>query len=298
MVYFACLIPFVELFPSLTGPVLVRHNYPRCKDVNLHTQRLVCEIHSQEDEMKIERFGLSGCYGSTVSCPEGDIKTCMPLVTLNTLHFQCFCHIDEKVTTIVSDYYWSVWKRLSGHFREFLYRRELVIDDSADFAAEEYSVHPPTFQYAVSDNSLPDNVYSASSFHNNHESFAARRARLDNYMDYGCCWAAGSNADIRPWLKISLPGDYEVVGIYIRQRCDYLQYPTIVDVTTSVDDVSWQDVVVGEDIAARYSSYDTQGFVTVWFSRSYTTRYWKIYIVQFIDYPAMKSDLIGYKNWY
>ena len=295
VVYFSCLIPFVELSTSLTGPVLVRHNYTRCKDVDLHTQRLVCEIHNQEDESKIERFGLAGCYGSTVSCPEGDIKTCMPLVTLNTLHFQCFCHLDEETTTIFPDYYWSPWGKLTEHFRESVYRRELVIDNSVDYAAEEYRVFLPTFQYVVSDNTLPDTVYSASSIFSNDKRFAAKRARLDNYMDFGCCWAAAGSYP-PAWLKISLPGNYEIVGIFIRQRCDDFQYASVVDVTTSADDVLWQDVVVGENIATRYSSYDMQGSVSVWFSRSYTTLYWKIYIVESAAHPSMKCDLIGYKK--
>ena len=67
-----CLVSWMELSIYPTGAVLARNNYTRCKDVNLHRQRLVCEIHSQEDEMKIERFGLSGCYGSTLPCAEGD----------------------------------------------------------------------------------------------------------------------------------------------------------------------------------------------------------------------------------
>ena len=64
VVCFLGIISPVELSPHEhpTGAILVSDNYTRCKDVNLHTLRLVCEIHSQEDEMKIERFGLSGCF--------------------------------------------------------------------------------------------------------------------------------------------------------------------------------------------------------------------------------------------
>ena len=72
-----------------------------------------------------------------------------------------------------------------------------------------------------------------------------------------------------------------------------LQYSIIVNVTTSVDDVSWQDVVIGEDIATSYSSYDMQGSVSVWFSRQYTARHWKIYIVELIGHPSRKCDLIS-----
>ena len=115
VLFFLCIISPVELTSHqhpTAGAILVSDKYPRCKDVNLHTERLVCEIHSREDEMKIERFGLSGCYGSTLSCAEGDMKTCMPLMTINTLHYQCYCHLDEQ-GTVVSDYYWTLWGKIS-----------------------------------------------------------------------------------------------------------------------------------------------------------------------------------------
>ena len=131
VVFIACLIPCVELSALPTGAILVSNNYTRCKDLNLHTQKLMCEIHSQEDEMTIERFGLSGCYGSTLTCTEGDIKTCMPLMTLNNLHFQCYCHLEEKGIIIASDYYWSAWKKLTRHFRGFFYRCRLSIYELA-----------------------------------------------------------------------------------------------------------------------------------------------------------------------
>ena len=66
-----------------------------CSDIDFHTQRRLCEMIS-EDETNIERFGLSECYGSTLSCAEGDIKKCMPLITINN---QCFCLISEDVST-------------------------------------------------------------------------------------------------------------------------------------------------------------------------------------------------------
>ena len=284
-----------ELSPhhSQTGAILVSDKYPRCKDVNLHTERLVCEIHSQEDEMKIDRFGLSGCYGSTLSCAEGDIKTCMPLMTINTLHYQCYCHLDEQ-ETVVSDYYWTLWEK--NLFREFVYHRTLVIKNDEDHVAEEYRRFIPGVQYVVANNSLPDSVFTASSYWGlqSPASHSPARARIDDYFDPACAWASGGHDRDYPWLKITLPNQYQVIGVYIKQRCDFQQYPTVIDVTTSVDDVLWQDVVRGEDIATRYSSYDMQGSVSVWFSRSYTTLYWKIYLDETHWGPAMKCDLLGY----
>ena len=281
----------VELFRA--GAILAKDNYKRRKDVDYHNERLVCEIHSQEDEMKIERFGLSGCYGSTLSCSEDDIKTCMPLMTINALHYQCYCHLDEQ-GTVVSDYYWTLWEKLNNHFCSFIYKRNLVINNGHDYVAEEYRLFAPGVQYVVANNSLPDSVFTASSYFRLWSSHAPERARIDNYFGNACAWAADNNDRDYPWLKISLPNQYQVIGVYIKQRCDHLQYPTVIDVTTSVDDVLWQDVVRGEDIATRYSSYDKQGSVRVWFSRSYTTRYWKVYIPERHVHPSLKCDLLSY----
>ena len=292
-VVFILSIYLVESSAWSTGAILVNNNYPRCKDVNLHTQIIVCEIHSQEDEMKIERFGLSGCYGSTLSCAEGDIKTCMPLITINTLHYQCYCHSDEEDVPVPGVSYWTRWQKMSRNFRGFIYRRELLIDNEPDHIAEEYSIVSVKLEYIVSNNTLTDSVFTASSVYST--IYAPERARLDNYFNIPCCWSSAPKAP-GEWVKISLPEEFEVIGVFIKQRCDErkIQYPTVIDVTTSVDDVSWQDVVIGEDIATRYSSYDKQGVVSVLFPRSYTTRYWKIEIVEFITHPSMKCDLIGY----
>ena len=287
VVFFLSII--CPVFPYQTEAILVKDNYKRCKDVNLHTESLVCEIRSQEDEMKIERFGLSGCYGSTLSCAEVDVKTCMPLMTINTLHYQCYCHLDEQ-GTVVSDYYWTLWEK--NPFREFIYNRKLLINNGEDHVAEEYRRFAPGVQYVVANNSLPDSVFTASSYYALLSNHAPERARIDDYFDPACAW--GANHQPNSWLQISLPDQYQVIGVYIKQRCDYSQYPTVIDVTTSMDDVLWQDVIKGEDIATSYSSYDKQGSVSVWFSRPYTTRYWKIYLAETHGGPAMKCDLLSY----
>ena len=272
------------------GAILVRDNYIRCKDVDLHTHIPVCEIHNQEDEVNIKIFGLSGCSGSTLECAEGDIKTCMPLVTVNNLHYQCFCHSDEEDNSVTYSHTWTQWQRLDHIFRHFQYKRTLLIDNTVD-VAEEYITEPQAV-YIVANHSLPDTVYSASSELN--DLHAARRARIDNYFDSFCCWGS-LDTDTYPWLKISLPNQYIVTGVYIKRRCDaYTEYPTVVDVMTSVDDETWQDVVVRENIGSRYSSDDPEGFVNIWFSKKYTTRFWKIYLFQVFVLPRMKCDLYGH----
>ena len=135
----------------------------------------------------------------------------------------------------------------------------------------------------------PATVYSASSEYGSR--WAAQNAHLDYFGEF-CGWsAAGADKDY-PWLKISLPIPYIVVGVYIMQRCDFLQYPKVVDVRTSNDDETWQDVVIAEDISTRYSSYD--GSVSIWFSTTFSSRYWEISIVSYVRHPFMKCDLLGY----
>ena len=146
----------------------------------------------------------------------------------------------------------------------------------------------------MANNSLPDSVFTASSYYNLWSDHAPERARINKYFDPACAWAPAHHDQAYPWLKIALPDQYWVIGVYIKQRYDYPQYPTVIDVTMSVDDVLWQDVVIGENIATRYSSYDNQGSVSVWFPRSYTARYWKIYIAERINYSRMKCDLLSY----
>ena len=291
---FVSLLSHVELSPI--GVILVRDNYTRCEDVNLLTERLVCEIHSQEDEMTIERLGLSRCYGSTLSCAEGDIKTCMPLMTLNTLHYQCFCHSDEEGSgaTLDYSYYWTPWEELNKHFNGFRYKRGLVIDSGMDSVVKEFSRRLPDIFYIVANYSLPDTVFSASSEHSAY--YPVRRARIDDYFSWPCGWVADKYEREHAWLKISLPNtDYVVMGVYIRGRCDaFLQYPSLVDVMTSSDDITWEMVVGRDNIYGRYRADNNTAFVNIWFSQQYITTYWKIIIIDFERHPSMKCDLLGY----
>ena len=177
-------------------------------------------------------------------------------------------------------------------FREIIYSRKLFLNNDDDHVAKAYRRFAPGVQYVVANNSLPDSVFTALSYYGRQSDHAPERARIDTYFGPACAWASGGYN--YPWLQISLPDRYQVIGVYIKQRCDHLQYPTVIDVTTSVDDVLWQDVVRGENITSRYSSYDKQGSVSVWFSREYKTQYWKIYLIEFHGGRSMKCDLLGY----
>ena len=173
---------------------------------------------------------------------------------------------------------------------------EVNDNNAAEYVVEEYSRDAVNVEYIVYANNLPDN--DASSTYDDDVNHLPKRARFDNYFDRCCGWAANRYQSHRlEWFKISLLDQYRVIGVHIRRRCEsFRQYSTVVDVTTSVDDVLWKDVVKAEDIATRYSFDDKQGSVSVWFSRSYTTQHWKIYIVDYRSAPAMKCDLIGHAN--
>ena len=160
--------------------------------------------------------------------------------------------------------------------------------------AVEYRRFAPGVEYVVANNNLSDSVFTTSSYYKLQRNDAPERAGIDSYFDRACGWGAGLNDQDYLWLINALPDQYWVIGVYIKQRCDYPQYPTVIDVTKSVDDVLWQYVVIGENIATRYSSYDKQGSVSVWFPRSYTARYWKIYISETINGVVMNCDLLSY----
>ena len=96
-----------------------------------------------------------------------------------------------------------------------------------------------------------------------------------------------------PWLAITLPTEYSVKGMMIKKRCDLpytQQWVTMVTVSTSHDDVTYQDVVVREDLSAGYDA-DITAYIV--FTQVYTTRFWVIHVNDFNGHPAMKCDLLG-----
>ena len=152
---------------------------------------------------------------------------------------------------------------LSQHFRGYRYNRMLMTDDGIHHVTEEYS-RSQDIVYIVANYSSPNSVYNPSSVHDSMH--VAIRARIDNYLDRPCTRIANGN-DPYPWLQISLPNEYTIIGVYIKRRCDGLvHYPTVVDVMTSEDDVIWQEVVARENTAKRYSCNDGHGFVNMLFS--------------------------------
>ena len=81
----------------------------------------------------------------------------------------------------------------------------------------------------------------------------------------------------------------------IKKRCDPPRtnhYVTKVTVTTSHDNVTYQDVVAREDLSAGYDA-DITAYIV--FTQVYTTRFWLIHVNAYNSYPAMKCDLFCIK---
>ena len=275
--------------PLLTKQFLVNITEHTCGALDLQKQRRLCKITSEEDEISLSCVDQSVCQARVISCPDGSIdKFCFPVLDTNTMHYQCVCSETLQQSDDLPEASWTTWESNPNHK---LHSRAFILAESGQVVFEELE-STTEYRYIVSADKLPDNVLKASS--ELHTGTVAKRARIDTYNDGPCCWV-GALTNPPPWLQISLPSVYSIVGVYIKQRCDYqLQYAKVITVTSSHDDITWKDVLVQEDISARYSSYDKQGSVSVHFTNTYTQRFWRIHIIAYHIYPSMKCDLIGY----
>ena len=150
------------------------------------------------------------------------------------------------------------------------YRRHLMMD--TECIGQEFAILPVglLLKPIVATYNLPDSIFTASSFYAaSHEQF---RARIDNYNVYACAWIP-LTSDPNLWLAIKLPTVYLIKGMLIKKRCDGLytyQYVTMVTVSTSNDDVSYQDVVSDEDLSNGNDADDT-AYIT--FAQIHSTRF-------------------------
>ena len=290
-------LPLIRMDNNLMKGLLCKESFLNCGALDLSTDRLICEIRSDRDETYLMRpSGLSHSTVSVSKCPDGTIsKTCFP--ERHKLGYLCFCHsicldIQQSPETT-----WTPWSDLNSRYDGFPFWRKLTFtaDDALNPIVAEYSnkVYENEYKYVVSAYNLTGSVYSASSKAGTNDVHAAYRAHID-FIGAACSWAASPGENIN-WLQITLPTKYVIAGVYLEQRCDDpSQYPTRIRVVRSEDGHAWVDVV--EDAAVPSSIYtaDGQGFATVWFEQEYRGRYWRIYILQFVVHPSMKSDLIGY----
>ena len=276
---------------------ILSRRYPDCSQVDVASERVICEVNDQQDATILtQRQGSDTCALSTyhTACPDGSFsKTCYPVNSGQSgYHYSCVCQSVLDLSMMEAVSYWGDWQ--AGSWNQYVHRRQLLVGTPPTCIVEEYV--KTELEYIISQNTLPDSVFSASSYFGGlHEPY---RARIDNYFDFACSWVAG-DSDAERWLQISLTEDYLVRGIFLKQRCDFLfadRWPTMISVTSSSDEVVWRDVITNHDVSSSYSSYDGQGGATVWFQDADTNHYWKIYLVQYKVAPSMKCDLIGYQK--
>ena len=264
--------------------------YPGCQQVDIQTEWVICEVNNEQDAIMLTE-GSSTCGQST--CPDGSMmKTCYPVSSSHSAHqYDCVCESVLNPDMIEDETYWGDWEK--GTWNDYVHRRQLLIGTPPTCLMEEYLKKDFAAIIYTAGFTDPDSLYSASSDHGwFHEAF---RARFGAHTSAACAWCA-ANGDSALWLQISLPVHpvYLVRGTMIKKRCDWPfddQRPNVIDITTSSDDLNWQDVLLSHDITNSY----TNGETSVWFDSASTNRYWKIHIVEFHAGASMKCDLLGYQ---
>ena len=245
---------------------LVNDTYPVCRNLDFTSELLICD----RDE--------NDTCGQP--CPDGAWnRTCYPTMTpFYQRHFTCVCK--PSFTGDVAVTSWSGWKEISPPAGRSYFGRQLTME--GECIALELNM---VWRSVVSGYKLPDSVFSAS--HLLSVSYAAYKARVDNYWtDFACAWVAPATPG--PYLEIALPRSYKIIGMYfMKAACGLV--PKIISVTTGPDGSSWEDVVIEENISAQIVVYKT-AFVS--FPGVYTTRYWRIIILNSVDSPTVKCDLV------
>ena len=260
-------------------------NFMSCRDVDFSLYHAVCQLTNGDLDTSLH--GSTYTPASTSACPDGSFdKVCYPKTSPGCCsHYDCFCHSIVQVDDDVAATHWSSWEPLDPPVDGVHYTRSLKMDGS-ECIAEETLMFPAMPVVAHYD--LPEGVYSATSYYT---SFYPHKASIDSYLTVGekCGWAAGVGHN-DPWLAITLPTQYMIIGVLIKKRCDAAQYATEVDIKTSPDDSTWQDVSNNVDLNVLY---DANMAAYVWFTEIYTTRFWKVYITGYYDHPTMKCDVMG-----
>ena len=277
---------------SLRDPemaALINRTYPSCDQRNFSIELPICQITGENTVDTC--YAPPGRLPALPACPDGTWnRTCYPRISqhmFQKIHMNCVCHSGVLVTDDIRETHWGNWQKLDPPVYGAHYRRRLMMDTEC-IGQEFVKIF---LNLIVKTRNLPDSVYTASSFYQvNHE---AKRARVDNYFTACCGWAAGTSDVINTWLAITLSTEYQIKGIMIKKRCDppYTdQWVTMVTVTTSHDDITYQDVVVREDLSAGYDA-DITAYIV--FTQVYTTRFWLIHVNAYNNALVMKCDLLG-----
>ena len=270
----------------LTGPgmaAMINRTYPLCRDVDLRYESPICEL--SEDDVSDTCSSSAQALPPLPVCEDGTWnRTCYPVSTRDVnYHMSCVCHSAVHIPDDVRATYWSGLEELSPPVGGAFYTRRLMMEGGECITQEIIKMEPVVARY-----DLPDSVYTASTSRNSQ--LLPYRAHIDDYLTGSACGWVPRADDIEKWLGITLPKQYAIKGCVIT-RCGGNPHATIVTVTTSDDDLIWRNVTVGENISVMYNSDDA---AFIWFSTSYTSRYWKILIVsQTSGDPRVKADLIG-----
>ena len=127
---------------------------------------------------------------------------------------------------------------------------------------------------------------------------AAKRVRINRYLDYACAWSAAPD-DHKPWIQFDMEQEVTVWGVLVKPPCiESYSFPkfTSLKVTMSEDGVKWTDV---SDTLIIFDPNDQQ--LITWFDEPLTAQNWKLQIFQWYSVPTMKADLIGKpkgKRWF
>ena len=278
---------------SLRGPemaALINRTYPSCAQKDFPIELPICQI---DKENRIDtRYVPLDRLPALPACPDGTWdRTCYPRTSTDMfeIHIECACHSGVSATDNIRESDWENWQKLDPPVNGVYYIRRLMMD--TECIGQEGIKIP--LEPIVATHILSDCVYTASSHYNSHS--LAHRARIDVYKSFICGWVPSSADFNNPWLAITLPTEYSVKGMMIKKRCDFpntFQHVTMVTVTTSHDNVTYQDVVVREDLSAGFYDGPTAYIV---FTQVYNTRFWLIHVNAFYGAPTMKCDLLGIK---
>ena len=269
---------------------LINRTYPYCAQKDFSIELPICQIDKENrvDTSYVPRDRLpasSACHDGTWN------RTCYPRTPTDMfeIHMECVCHSGVTTTDDIRETHWGKWQKLDPPVNGAHYIRRLMM--GTECIGQEFD--KIFLQPIVKTHSLSDSVFTASSYYSAIYS-AAYRARIDNYSGYMCGWGASTaEKNNNPWLAITLPTEYLVKGMMVKKRCDHpytYQYVTMITVSTSHDDVTYQDVVVREDLSAGYDD-DLSAYIM--FTQVYTTRFWLIHVNAYASHPTMNCDLLS-----
>ena len=267
---------------------MMNGSYPACRDIDFSYELFICET----DEADVGDNCSSSAHGlpPLPVCEDGTWnRTCYPKFTHDVgYHMNCVCRSLVRIPDDVGATYWSGLESLSPPVDGVFYTRPLMMAGGECITQELIKMGPVVVGY-----DLPDSVFTASSIWS--DDYPPYKARLGDVIETGACaWFARLKVeDAEPWLGITLPMNYFIKGCVISKTCSTPRPITMITVTTSDDDVIWSDVTVDEDISTLYDFYESAAIL---FSRSYTSRYWKIFV--FNGDPTyssrLRADLIGF----